>query len=1322
MYSKQIERQIEQDKVRHLFAQYPMVLAGNLIAGTLIFLYYRFEGAGLFILLWFSALLILTAVRFVVLLSFRKREERFSFATWLNVYMLLTGLTGALFGSLELSERFIPSFSSADDAILALILAGVCSAAIMTNAASLPAVAAFLVPCAAPLLISHIALEADHIHTVLALVFLVYLAAMISMTRRLSAFMDASLRLRHENAELLGEVSKGRLELESFFELSRSVLVIASADGYFKRVNPAFCRILGYTREELLSRKSIELIHPQDWEPTLREAEKQLAGGATLDFTNRYIAKDGSARTFSWKAVMEPKAGLFYATAEDVTEKLKAEAALKIQAAIIANIAEGVQMTRVRDDVIVHANRKFETMFGYAPGELIGRHVSILNYPAREKDSERTAEEINGAIMAKGEWRGEIHNVKKHGTPFWSAATVTRYQDAEHGDVMLTVQKDVTEIKALQDKIAESETWHRTLFHKAPDAIFLGDTETGILLDVNETGCKLLGKTRGQIIGAHHSTIHPPGFEKDARAQFQRHSKGGGEIPHDSFVVRADGEDIPVEITAHLLRLGGKTLMLANFRDIRERKKAEIALRESERTLSALISNLSGAVYRCRNDRDWTVEYFSDGVAELTGHAPSDFMGEAKITFGSLIHPDDAQMVRDKVQEALSAKGKFTIEYRIRTAGGQERVVWEQGHGVYLDTGELLALEGFVTDITAAKKTEETLRESEERFRLIFENAPMGIMRFDSKGVIIQCNEKLAELVGAPREKIIGLDMPASLTNPGQRAAVAEALAGRIGYFEGDYVSVTGGKSSIIRTIYTPFFTKDGQLAGGMSITEDISERKKAEEALRASERKFLRFFMMVPIPLGVVSNEGVITHFNERFTGVYGYRTEDVPTINQWWERAYPDESYRRQVMESWGAAVAKAAKEGRHIEPIEYKVTCKNGEERIALISGVTLEDSLLATFIDITGRKKAEESLKNAKTEAEEATARKVKFVSLVAHDLKNPIGAISGFLRHILIDPDPGMSPANLEIIKRVAATSEQMSRMIDEIMDVTRFTTGKVKPNMVFFEPKDLVAIVFGQVSLMACEKGITLVNEVPEHARLYADLVMCRQALMNVVANAIKFCGMGDRVRVYFESGASSLVVEDTGVGIDKSLLADIFRMDVHTSTLGTAGEKGTGLGLPYVQEIMRAHGGDIRAESEPGKGSRFHLTLPAVKPLALVADDDPATRALLRAFLTEMDFNVELAKDGRDAMDALGRISPHLLMVDISMPEMDGLAVIQAVRAERKYSALPIIVMTGDDSVLVKERALRLGANDFLSKPLDQDVTALRINRLVLTRDFIRS
>ena len=183
--------------------------------------------------------------------------------------------------------------------------------------------------------------------------------------------------------------------------------------------------------------------------------------------------------------------------------------------------------------------------------------------------------------------------------------------------------------------------------------------------------------------------------------------------------------------------------------------KTEEALVESERKLSTLMGNLRGMAYRCANDRDWTMEFVSQGCVELTGYTQDDLIGNRKVSYNDLIHPDDQELVRESIQGALAQNLPFHIAYRIITASGEEKWAWEQGIGVFSDAGDLLALEGFITDISESKKSEETLKETEASIRSIVAAAPVGI-GLTKERVLIWVSPELVNMVGYSEHELLG--------------------------------------------------------------------------------------------------------------------------------------------------------------------------------------------------------------------------------------------------------------------------------------------------------------------------------------------------------------------------------------------------------------------------------------------------------------------------------------------------------------------------------------------------------------------------------------
>ena len=273
-------------------------------------------------------------------------------------------------------------------------------------------------------------------------------------------------------------------------------------------------------------------------------------------------------------------------------------------------------------------------------------------------------------------------------------------------------------------------------------------------------------------------------------------------------------------------------------REIAERKQAESMLRESQRVSSTLISNLPGMVYRCLNDRNWTVTYISEGCVALTGYQPRDFT-ENRITYGRLICPDDQGSVWTMVQTALREKKPFTLTYRINAADGKEKWAWEQGRGVFASNGELLFLEGFVTDITERKLAEEALRESKERFRVLYDDNPSMYFTVDVDGTVLSVNRFGREQLGYRADELVGHSIWTVFHEEDRQKALecvraAFQAPAQVHQWE---LRKTRKDGCVlwVREDVRIIQDADGKPLA-LVVCEDITERKQMEEALRRSE------------------------------------------------------------------------------------------------------------------------------------------------------------------------------------------------------------------------------------------------------------------------------------------------------------------------------------------------------------------------------------------------------------------------------------------------------------------------------------------------------
>ncbi|MEK6786467.1 MAG: PAS domain S-box protein [Nitrospirota bacterium] len=303
--------------------------------------------------------------------------------------------------------------------------------------------------------------------------------------------------------------------------------------------------------------------------------------------------------------------------------------------------------------------------------------------------------------------------------------------------------------------------------------------------------------------------------------------------------LRSNGDEFPIEAAISHIAVERKTYYTVILRDITERKRVEHSHQESQRQLATLISNLPGFVYRSKNDRDWTMEYVSEGVSDLTGYPVEDYLVQRTISYGKNTHPGDRERIWQEVQTAVGQHHSFEMTYRVLTKSGEVKWVWERGEGIYAQDGTLNYLEGFVTDITERKRAERLLRQSEERYRRLITISPYAILVHRGDHLIF-ANDQAIKLFGAVKAEQILEKSPMDLFHPDYhvviRERIHELLEGRVQVpMLEEQIMTLDGRAIDVEVSTARFVDEEGPAI--LAMLQDISERKRLQEQLRKTER-----------------------------------------------------------------------------------------------------------------------------------------------------------------------------------------------------------------------------------------------------------------------------------------------------------------------------------------------------------------------------------------------------------------------------------------------------------------------------------------------------
>lgn len=317
-------------------------------------------------------------------------------------------------------------------------------------------------------------------------------------------------------------------------------------------------------------------------------------------------------------------------------------------------------------------------------------------------------------------------------------------------------EKDLKEVESERERYKFS---YETLSDKANDMILLSDPEKRTLLMVNHKTCEAYGYTEEEMLRRRPEDLMPPENLQAFYSRFKALADGAS-MTYETVHMRKNGERFPLEVSATGVRQGGRDLVYFTCRDITERKRLENELREKERRLAGIMYNMPGMAYRCANDPKWTMEFVSNGCEDLTGYKPAELLDRGPVSYSDLIVPEDRDRVWREVQTAVAAGRPYRMIYRIRRKDGVLRSVWEQGSQINGADGEVPALEGLIIDNSAKAAAEEALRESEERYRFLFEHNPMPMLIYERGTLrLLAVNEVFLKHYGYTRKEALSLGL-----------------------------------------------------------------------------------------------------------------------------------------------------------------------------------------------------------------------------------------------------------------------------------------------------------------------------------------------------------------------------------------------------------------------------------------------------------------------------------------------------------------------------------------------------------------------------------
>lgn len=783
-----------------------------------------------------------------------------------------------------------------------------------------------------------------------------------------------------------------------------------------------------------------------------------------------------------------------------------------------------------------------------------------------------------------------------------------------------------------------------------------------------------------------------------------------------------------------------------------EVKRHEQMAQETQRRLADIINFLPDATLVI--DHEGKVIAWNHAIEEMTDIPAKDILGKGNYEYAIPFYGERRPILIDLVhlpQKDIEEKyANIQRNGEILTGEALTPLLKGEAHYLYATASALHdahannvgAIET-IRDITDRKHAEMKLHESNEKLRLIFENAFDGIDVYEEipstgERILVDCNDRYCELAGRSREELMAVEntviFQRSVVNPWEETGREAVLKGKA--FSGIFSWIRpDGKENIIEYNAAP--TRVGDRYFTIGLDRDITERMRVENELRESNEKLRLIFENAFDGISVYEEipgeaRRVLVDCNERYCEMAGRSKEELLSIRD--TRAIQADLGLDTERFGFGPVIAERVFSGvfAWIRPdgkeniIEYNAAPTKVGDRYFTIG----------LDRDVTERRRAQAELRQAKEMAEAATQAKSAFLANMSHELRTPLNAIMGFTRIVRRKSEGVLPEKQTENLDKVLTSADHLLNLINTILDIAKIEAGRMDVIPANFRVAALIDLCANTAQPLL-RPGIVFEKQVDESlSHLYSDQDKIRQIILNLLSNAAKFTHEGKVILSAKPEGEYyRIAVSDTGIGISEDALPRIFKEFQQADSNTSRHYGGTGLGLSISRNLARLLGGDITVESELGKGSTFTLVIPSryrskalppvenvprvipepvpasvqtairqleptgAKKRILVIDDDPDAVYLLQENLNKQEFEIIGRLNGPDGLRAARGQQPQAILLDIVMPGADGWQVLHDLKADPVTCNIPVILLTIVDN---KPLGFQLGAAAYLLKPLD--------------------
>lgn len=795
------------------------------------------------------------------------------------------------------------------------------------------------------------------------------------------------------------------------------------------------------------------------------------------------------------------------------------------------------------------------------------------------EDFERISRSIIESAKNLTPWSEEYRVKFDDGTIRWLHGNALPQREADGSTLWHGFITDITDKKRI-------EVDYKSVIDASFDGFFSVDF-SGRILSVNQAFCDILGYSEDELFNININDIDVCEKQEDTAKHIRQIVQTG----RDQFETKhrcKNGTIIDVAISTVFLQALGQRLFVF-IKDITIQKQLYARVRESEFRWKFAIEGSGDGLW------DWNISqntvFFSKRWKDMIGFAED----ELENTFDAWeirIHPDDKEKVFSTLQDYFAEKiPVYLVEHRLQCKDGCYKWILARGMIVNRDENHKpIRMIGTHTDISTHKALEQELRASEIRLQEIIDLMPIAVFVKDTQSRVTLMNKACETQWGVSFEQMRN-KTGAEFYPPEQMAVFLEI--DRQVFETKDVVEVEEYvlnaktlENRLTHTYKKPVFNEVGEPEYIIAISTDITEIKQQQEALKASEAYLRTIVDVLPVPLALKnSRDGTITFLNRIFIETFGYQLNDIFTLQQWWEKFYPDETYRQKIVDIWEITRERAHQETTAAIPFDVVVCCKNGTEKTVLISTVIISETVnLVALLDISDRKKIEQELQRSNADLEQ-------FAYAVSHDMRQPLRMVTSYLGLIENALQTQLDEETQTFLNFAIEGAKRMDSMILSLLDYSR--VGRKTEPVTLISSRACLdeALFFLNPNLTGATIEIS-----GDWIDLSASHDEITRLLQNLISNALKYHEENKPPQIKICASVIQnyfrIEVQDNGIGIEPNQMERLFK--VFSRLQARSRFEGTGVGLALCRRIVEHHNGKIGVYSDgEGYGCTFWFELP---------------------------------------------------------------------------------------------------------------------------------